>query len=219
MAIFLTSCIFGRFLSYSQRCCCSINVEKTFDFRINCVSRCIVSGCPNDPDVRTVYLAVVAWDFPGPHGSPLRRFLLSLGVQGGDGGHAAEQDLGGDGDVQRPIVELVMETRHRPLMRLMMRLLGPGVLTSPRGPWPVVVVLVLELGVVVVVAAGDIVVVVVVVVLVGGVFIIGVWAIFHVGLEVLVLLVWHAESLLRVESWRCEHRESWLVTELWECGD
>ena len=98
-------------ISLSQRCCCSINVEKTFDFRINCVGRCIVSGCPNDPDVRT-YLAVVAWNHPGPHGSPLRRFLFSLGVQGGDGGDAAEQDLGGDGDVQGPpIVQLVMETR------------------------------------------------------------------------------------------------------------
>ena len=69
-----------------------------------------MSGCPNDPDVRT-YLAVVAWDHPGLHGSPLRRFLLSLGVQGRDGGHAAEQNLGGDGDVQRPVVQLVMETR------------------------------------------------------------------------------------------------------------
>ena len=36
---------------FSLRCCVQINVEKTFDFRINCVGR-IVSGCPNDPDAR-----------------------------------------------------------------------------------------------------------------------------------------------------------------------
>lgn len=107
MAIFLTSCIFGRFLS-ALLC---INVEKTFDFRINCVGR-VVSGCPNDPDART-YLAVVARSSSGSsHGSPLRRFLFPLGVEGRDGGHAAEEDLGGDGDVERSVVQLVMEAWH-----------------------------------------------------------------------------------------------------------
>lgn len=42
---------------FSQQRCC-INVEQTFDFRINCVGR-IVSGCPNDPDVG-VYLAAAS---------------------------------------------------------------------------------------------------------------------------------------------------------------
>ena len=149
-----------------------------------------MSGCPHDPDVRT-YLAVVARSSSGSsHGSPLRRFLFPLGVEGGDGGHAAEEDLGGDGDVEWPVMQLVMESWHRPLVRLMRRRLGATVLTSPRGSGPatviVVVVLVLEIGVVVVVAAGD---VVVVVVLVGAVLVVGVGAVLHVGLEVLVLLV------------------------------
>ena len=42
---------------FSQQRCC-INVEQTFDFRINCVGR-IVSGCPNDPDVGA-YLAAAS---------------------------------------------------------------------------------------------------------------------------------------------------------------
>ena len=98
---------------FSLRCCVQINVEKTFDFRINCVGRVLCPVVLVTQMLGRTYLAVVARSSSGSsHGSPLRRFLFPLGVEGRDGGHAAEEDLGGDGDVERPVVQLVMEAWH-----------------------------------------------------------------------------------------------------------